>query len=178
MMDYEVERCTRHCAGTGRQLQPGETFYSVLVPEGRQIRRLDYSAEAWQGPPPKAIAWWKSQVPGKSTSRIHWAPDEVLLDYFEQLETEPSEWDKRYILALLLLRRRIVRLEDSLRNDQGQEILLLACPRRQMEYRVLVVPPSSDRTLQIQEELMALLSSGRQGGTSPRRGEGPQEPPS
>ncbi|MCS7306819.1 MAG: hypothetical protein NZ602_17130 [Thermoguttaceae bacterium] len=160
MMDYEVQRFTRQCAATGRQLQAGETFYSVLVAEGMQIRRLDYSAESWQGPPPKAIAWWKSQVPGKPNPRLHWAPNDVLLDYFEQLESEPSEWDRRYILALLLLRRRVLRLEDSLQNDQGQEVLLLQCPRRQTQYRVLVVPPNPNRALQIQQDLTALLCSG------------------
>ena len=160
MMDYEVQRFTRHCAATGRELQPGETFYSVLVPEGAQIRRLDYSAEAWQGPPPKAIGWWKSQVPGQHTPRIHWAPNDVLLDYFEQLEATPTEWDKRYILALLLLRRRVFRLEESIQNEQGQELLVLQCPRRHTEYRVVVRPPEPQRTLQIQEELMALLTSG------------------
>jgi len=160
MMDYEVQRFSRHCAASGRELQPGETFYSVLVQEGGEIRRVDYSAEAWQGPPPKAIGWWKSQAPGKHPARIHWAPNEVLLDYFEQLEATPSEWDKRYILALLLLRRRVFRLEDSIQNDQGQEVLVLQCPRRHTEYRVLVRSPEPHRTFQIQEELMALLTGG------------------
>jgi len=160
MMDYEVQRFTRQCAATGRELQPGETFYSVLLQEGAEIRRLDYSAEGWQGPPPKAIGWWKSQVPCEHIARIHWAPNNVLLDYFEQLEATPSACDKRYILALLLLRRRVFRLEDSLHNEQGQEVLVLQCPRRHTEYRVLVAPPNPQRTLQIQEELMALLTSG------------------
>jgi len=51
MIDYEVQRCTRRCATTQRELQPGEIFYSTLVAEGAQVVRHDYSQEAWQGPP-------------------------------------------------------------------------------------------------------------------------------
>ncbi|HOM16463.1 MAG TPA: hypothetical protein PLQ00_04000 [Thermoguttaceae bacterium] len=161
MMEYDIQRCTRHCAATGRELQPGELFYSVLVPDGIQIRRIDYSAEAWQGAPSEAIAWWKSYVPGKQPHhRLVWAPNDVLLDYFEQLENQPTEWDKRYILALLLLRRRVLRLEDSTRNEQGEEVLLLQCPRRETTYRVVAVLPGPERVSAIQEELMGLLSNG------------------
>lgn len=162
-MEYEVQRFTRHCAATGRELQPGEAFYSVLIAEGPQMRRLDYSAEAWQGPPPEAIAWWKSHVPGKHTRTPAWAPNEVLLQYFEELEEQPSEWDKRYILGLLLIRRRVLRLEDTLRDGKGQEVLLLSCPRRETTYRVLVLPPDPSRTTVIQEELTQLLSNGSAG---------------
>jgi hypothetical protein len=160
MTEYEVQRFTRRCAATGREFQPGETFYSVLVPDGVQIRRMDYSAEAWAGPPSEAIAWWKSQAPGKHTHWMVWAPNDVLLDYLEQLEAQSSEWDKRYILALLLLRRRVLRLEESVWSEDGQEIMLFYCPRRQTHYRVLVVPPGAERTTVIQQELMELLGAG------------------
>ena len=63
MIDYEVQRCTRHCAATGRELQPGETFYSTLTAEGSQVVRHDYSVEAWQGPPEGVLGWWKSHMP-------------------------------------------------------------------------------------------------------------------
>src|SRR6187549_1574499 len=111
MSDFEVQRCTRQCAKTERQLLPGETVYSVLLAEGSEIKRLDYAAEAWQAPPETAIAWWKSQLPGASSKRVHWAPNEVILDYFERLQSDESKADIRYVLALLMIRRRIVRLE-------------------------------------------------------------------
>ena len=69
LMDYEVQRSTRHCSVTGREFAPGESFYSVLLSEGADLRRLDYAADAWQGPPPEALAWWKSQVPDRNANR-------------------------------------------------------------------------------------------------------------
>ena len=45
-MDYEVQRFTRHCATTGRELAPGEEFYTALVAEGAEVRRLDFAARS------------------------------------------------------------------------------------------------------------------------------------
>src|SRR5579863_1948158 len=56
LMDYEIQRFTRHCAVTGRELAPGEEFYTALVAAGAELKRIDYSAEAWQGPPEGALA--------------------------------------------------------------------------------------------------------------------------
>lgn len=71
-MDYEVQRCTRHCATSGREFTPGESFYSVLVAEGAELKRYDYSTEAWTGPAEGVVAWWKSQMPDRNAKRMHW----------------------------------------------------------------------------------------------------------
>jgi hypothetical protein len=157
MLDFDVQRFTRRCAQSDRELQPGEEFYSVLVAEGASVIRRDYCSEAWEGPPPGAIGFWKSQVPDVHSRKMHWAPNDVILHYFEQLESEPEKADMRYVLALLMIRRRIVRLEDSETDDQGQEYDVLYCPRNEREYRVVVVTPTEPRIGQIQNELAELL---------------------
>ena len=37
MFDFEVQRCSRHCAKTERTLQPGETYYTALMVEGADV---------------------------------------------------------------------------------------------------------------------------------------------
>jgi hypothetical protein len=159
-MDYEIQRCTRHCAATGRELAPGEQFYSVLVAEGAETKRYDYSAEAWTGPPEKALGWWKSRIAGRHSRRAGWAPNDVMLEYFEELTEQPAEKDKRYVLALLLVRRRVLRQEETEADAEGREVLVLYCPRRETTYRVPAAPPDPARTEQIQEELARLLVGG------------------
>ncbi len=156
-MDYEIQRCTRHCATTGRELAPGEAFYSVLRAEGADLLRLDYGSDAWQGPPEDAIGWWKSQIPDRSTQRKHWAPNDVMLQFFDELAEQPDKQDMRYVLALLLVRRRVMRLEESEVDEQGREIVVLYCPRRDATYRLAVATPSPSRADEIQEELAKLL---------------------
>ena len=160
MLDFEVQRFTRKCAQTDRELQPGDVFYSVLVAEGAAVVRRDYLADTWEGPPPNAIGLWKSQVPDVHNKKMHWAPNDVILHYFEQLASEPDKADIRYVLALLMVRRRIVRLEDTETDEQGQENYVLYCPRNEREYRVAVVTPPEPRIGQIQNELAELLFAG------------------
>jgi hypothetical protein len=156
-MDYEIQRCTRCCAATGRELAPGEDFYSVLIADGAELKRHDYSVEAWTDPPEGAIGWWKSQMPSPDARRIHWAPNDVMLHFFEQLEAQPDKQDMRYVLALLLVRRRVMRQDEREHDEQGREVLVLYCPRNETTYRVPAIAPSESRVGEIQEGLARLL---------------------
>jgi len=157
MIDYEVQRCTRRCSVTGRELRPGEAFYSTLTAEGPQVVRRDYSTEAWQGPPDDVLGWWKAHMPQADAKKMRWAPNDVMLELLEGLESQSDKQDMRYVLALLLIRRRVVRLEETERDELGREVSVLYCPRREATYRVATVVPDEARTIEIQEELSRLL---------------------
>jgi hypothetical protein len=167
MVEYDIQRCTRRCHATGRELAPGEVVFSVLVEEGNDIARHDFSAEAWQGPPESAIGWWKGTIADPSARRMHWAPNDVMLHYFEQLEGNPAKEDARYVLALLLVRRRIVRVEATEQDPAGHETLVVFCPRNEVEYRVKAVMPSPDREAAIQQELSHLLQGNSSSPLAP-----------
>lgn len=159
-MEYDIQRFTRHCARSQRELKPGETFYSTLVREGAQVVRQDFAAEAWQGPPEGVLGWWKSQVPAPTTKKVHWAPNDVMLELLEQWEPDPTRQDIRYVLSLLLVRRRVLRMDETETNEAGEEVSLLDCPRRETTYRVTTVLPNDQRANEIQNELAELLFAG------------------
>jgi hypothetical protein len=160
MLDFEVQHCTRHCAVSGQQLQPGEEYYAVLRKSGGNVLREDYSVAAWQGPPADCLAWWKAKLPlPNSANKPHWAPNDVMLQLFEQLGERPDQADMRYVLSLLLIRRRLLRLEDSQRDAMGIEQLKLYCPRNEVEYQIPAILPDDNRVKDIQNELAKLLFS-------------------
>jgi hypothetical protein len=156
-MDYEVQRSARHCTVTGREFAPGEAYYSVLIAEGAELKRYDYATDAWQGPPPEAIGSWKSQVPDRTSARKRWAPNDVMLHFWDELADRSDAQDFRYVLTLLLIRRRVFRLEEEKHDPQGRELVVVYCPRREATYQVLAVVPEAPRIDQIQEQLAALL---------------------
>lgn len=165
MLDFEIQRCTRKCFATERDLRPGEAFHSVLVQQGAEVVRRDYSEEAWTGPPEGALGSWKSHMPGAGNKKLHWAPNDVMLHYFEQLAETPEKADVRYVLALLMIRRRVVRQEAVETDEQGREVVVLFCPKNEQEYRAVVVMPPAERVQEIQNELAQLLYAD--GGVSP-----------
>ena len=127
-MDYEVQRSTRRCTVTGREFAPGETYYSVLVADGAELKRHDYAPDAWQGPPQEAVGWWKSQIPDRTAARKHWAPNDVMLHFWDELAEQSDKQDMWYVLTLLLIRRRVFRLEEEI-QFRGRELLVVYCPR-------------------------------------------------
>jgi hypothetical protein len=156
-MDYEVQSFTRHCRATGREFSPGEMYYSVLVAEGAELKRYDYAADAWQGPPAESIGFWKSQAPDKIGHRKHWAPNDVILQIFDELARQPDKQDMRYVLTLLLIRRRVFRLEEQKLDPKGNELLTVYCPRRDATYTIPAVVPDQSGIDEIQRQLSALL---------------------
>ncbi|MBN1851191.1 MAG: hypothetical protein JW829_00645 [Pirellulales bacterium] len=156
MLDFEVQRCTRRCAVHDRPFAPGETFYSVLEVHGADVVRRDYSEEAWEGPAENAIGWWKSRIPEPLAKKAHWAPNDVMLDLLERWADDPARQDIRYVLALLLIRRRVLREEeDEIGQKPGQ--LTVYCPRKEERYEIAVAVPDRDRAEEIQKELSEML---------------------
>lgn len=114
MQDYNVKPVGRTCASTGEELVPGSSCHSVLVEKNGELLRLDYSEAGWL-PPAGMIAHWRCEVPELTTSAKKSLDVEDLMRQFEQLseEASPAHDKFRYVLALLLLQRRRLRLEGT-----------------------------------------------------------------
>lgn len=159
LIDFEVTHCSRHCAASGRTLAPGETYFSTLhIDAGKPVRR-DCSAEEWRGAPDDTIAWWKAVVPRGDASKPKLAPQDVLLNLFTELADRSDEADFRYVLGLLLIRRRILKLEETRRDAEG-ELLVLDCPRRNEQFELRATTPDPTQTEQLQQRMIELLYGG------------------
>ncbi|GAB6167224.1 hypothetical protein JCM19992_32240 [Thermostilla marina] len=156
MDDFPIGRCTRHCAVTERELTPGEVYYAALVEDGDGWKRLDFSAEAWKGPPEGCVGWWKSRVPEQNAKRRRWAPTDIMLRLLDALADRPDRADMRYVLALFLIRRRLLR-EEERAGEGDSQILTVYSPRLDRTWDIPVVYPAEERVRQIQDELTKLL---------------------
>src|SRR5262245_59814204 len=104
MTDYQIQPSTRRCAASGREIQPGERFYSVLVDEGGAFVRRDYSEPSWSGPPEGALGFWRTRLGLDRKPRRPPIDDELLVECFRRLdsESEAKQIAFRFVLALLL----------------------------------------------------------------------------
>jgi hypothetical protein len=157
MLDFDVDRCARRCSATEREFQAGDAVVSALVSEQGQVRRLDYLASAWPGPGESTLAWWKGQIPKSTEQKQRWAPNEVMLECFEQLAGVTDKQELRYLLALVLIRKRILRQEAVEKDEQGRDVAVLYCSRTETEHRLVPAFPSPERAAEVQAELLGLL---------------------
>ena len=158
MTEYKITTSTRRCVLTGRELKSGDRFFSVLREEAGKFVRVDYSAEAWTGPPPDAFGFWAGRVPAEEGRRRPPIDDELLLDCFSRLEgqDDPARVRFRYVVALFLMRRRRFRFEEAV-TEGGLEVLCLRCTRTGARHRVVNPGLTDEEVLTVQEEVFSAL---------------------
>lgn len=158
MTDYQIQPHTRRCAATGRDLQPGERYYTALVEEGDLFVRQDFSSQAWQGPPAGAFSFWSGRVPQPNETAKPRFDDDVLEECFQRLQEqgERSRVNFRYVVALLLIRRKRLRFEQTIDAD-GVEQLELSNIKTGEKYLVLNPQLTDEQMAEVQSEVFRVL---------------------
>ncbi len=158
MTDYQIQPHTRRCTVTGRELKPGERYYTALLEEGDQFVRQDFSSEAWQGPPVGAFSFWAGRVHEANEPNRPRFDDDVLEECFQRLEgqLEPSRVNFRYVVALLLIRRKRFRFEQTIDED-GVEKIQMSNHRTGDKHLVMNPQLTDEQMAEVQSEVFRVL---------------------
>jgi hypothetical protein len=158
MTQYELAAPARVCAATGRELKPGERVVSVLTDEGGKLVRREYAPDGWPGPPSDAVAHWHGKVPTAEAKKPA-VNDPLLFDCFDHLagQTDPSKVHFRYVVALLLMRRKKLKFEDVKRTADGGEVLVLRDTRGGKRVEVPDPRLSETEIASVQAEVFQVL---------------------
>lgn len=160
LQDFSISRCSRRCHVGQRPLEPGEAFYSVILADGESLNRADIAVQNWTGPPPHSVGWWRSQMPPAGQRKLRPAPDSVLLETLSQLVERPESEPLAYLLALLLVRRRVLTEDENFGCQATDEPSAIWHLQHPIDGRVWTVPmalPTADAVEGIQQELTRLL---------------------
>jgi len=161
MTDYQIQAPTRRCAASGRDLRPGERYHGVLLDDGVRFVRQDYSAEAWNGPPERAFSHWVGRVPADGEIRRPPIDDDLLVECFHRLDgaTDLAKVHFRYVVALLLMRRKRFKFEDVTKLGDGAtgETLTVRCTRTGERYAVADPGLTEEAMAAVQAEVFQVL---------------------
>lgn len=160
MTDYDIQGPARVCSRTGRELHPGDRYFAALTESGGKLVRSDFSAEAWTGPPPGAVAYWCGKVPAAGAKpRKAVVNDDLLLDCFDRLKdsTDADGLNFRYIATLLLMRRKRFKFEDAARDAGGREMLIVRDARGGTIHHVLDPKLNDEQIAAAQTEVFRVL---------------------
>ncbi len=136
-MEWTVATSAGECGTCRRSFTEREEYYSVIFSSGEEFERKDYCAGCWQGSPENAFSFWRTQAKVKPAPPRRFVDDSVLLDFFERLGESEDESKKRFqfIMAVLLLRKRLLK-ERSRRRDENGVIWLVEVPRLGKQFEV------------------------------------------
>jgi|SRR5579872_343457 len=159
MIDYEIQGPTKICSASGRELKPGDRFHAVLLEQDGKLVRIDFSEEAWPGASPDAVAHWSGRVPTAEKPHKPQINDDILLGCFDRLKdsTDPDGMNFRYVVALLLMRRKRFRFEDVFREADGRDVLLLKDAKSGAVHRIADPRLNDDQVTAVQSEVFRVL---------------------
>jgi len=123
MDEWEINKPLGQCCGTGRKIDYGEEYFGALVETGEGLQRQDFCADYWEKEKPNVFCYWKTRLPHPNQKKQIFVDDEMLLAFFERLgkETEQEKVNFRFVLALILMRKRRLKY-DATRVEDGNEI--------------------------------------------------------
>jgi len=121
--EWEINKPLGQCCGTGKKIEYGQEYFAALVQTERGLERRDFCADYWQQHKPNVFCYWKTKLPSPEQRKKVFVDDDMLMAFFERLERE-SEQEKmnfRFVLALILMRKRRLKY-DSSRTEGNKEI--------------------------------------------------------
>lgn len=148
----EVPRPSRTCSVSQRDFHPNEPFFSVLTDNDGFFIRNDIAAEHWTEPPKHYVGWWKTtakHIAERPTQRQ--CSGETLQDLFEHIHSQQGDADTLYVLTLLMIRRRMLRLENETADEHGNRQLEVYSLNTNLTYQIPVAIPNQERLEAIQQ---------------------------
>ncbi len=123
MAEWEIRRPTGICSGSGEPIEQGNEYFAALVETAEGFERRDYCLSYWQENQPKVFYFWKTKLADPEKKKKLFIDDDMLMAFFERLENEPqpNKINFRFVLALILMRKRLLRYEQTQVED-GQDV--------------------------------------------------------
>jgi len=157
--DWEIRKRSDICTVSQHPFQEDEFFYTALYREGAGFRREDVTEEVWNNRPeePVPFSFWRSKFemppPPPPEPLAKQDAESTLRRLIE--ENADTTKNARYILALMLERKRILKPMESTEAD------ILIYERAQTGETFLIPNPhlSLDQVPEVQREVSALLGN-------------------
>ena len=115
--DWEIRKRSETCTATQHPFQEGEFFYTALYRDADNFRRDDVCEEAWAALPaePAPFSFWKTKFEAPPPPPPEPLAKQDAEGILRKLIAENSDATKnaRYILALMLERKRILKPMES-----------------------------------------------------------------
>jgi hypothetical protein len=121
---YEVARARGQCVVCQAPIEPGAALMAALKETPLGFERQDVCLNCWAGfDRADLVGFWKTTMPRHEQKRKLFVDDEVLCQLLERLAnaTEPAKLNFRFVLGLILMRKRLIVYETS-RVEDGKEI--------------------------------------------------------
>ncbi|MCZ7646335.1 MAG: hypothetical protein M5U26_13800 [Planctomycetota bacterium] len=128
--EWKIAKSSSGCRQCQHEFKPGEIYFSALAKaDDQSLRRDDYCPACFQAQrPAEVFSFWKTSIPleDEAAERRPVLDIESVLDFFRRLagDSDVQKVAFRYVLALMLTRKRVLKLGGSGRDEEGRDVLV------------------------------------------------------
>jgi hypothetical protein len=170
--EWKLAKRRSGCGACGRAFAEGEAHLSSLSIAGDELARDDLCLACWGARGPgAALVWWRTRRVAERKRGLALDLDALETLFVRLGEREELAWrELRYVLALILMRKRRLRVAQVVREPEG-EALVVHRPRRTERITVPVFDFPPERL----DELRARLQEVFEGEDLEPAAEPPEE---
>ncbi|MCC6406058.1 MAG: hypothetical protein IT453_02750 [Planctomycetes bacterium] len=158
MNDWKIERRHPQCAACSHAFDEGESHFSALCVRGDALVREDRCVGCWKtSSASDGLFWWRTRHSLDKRRGV-----QLNLEALEQLfihlegKSEQKLRELRYVLCLILLRKRRLKVRQIVRDHEGESFIVYR-PRQAESLSVFVFDFTPERIDQLRAELQHIF---------------------
>ena len=160
--DYDITKTDGACCVCQKNLAPGQEFVATVREEDEQFQRADYCLDCWQDQPDEGVlGTWRCHVPMPTEKRKLFVDDDLLMSFFERLAEADSDAKIafRYVLALVLMRKKLLIYGHSDRQDDGTEVWHMRFRGSDQDHSVIDPKMDQQKIAEVSSQLGQILEA-------------------
>jgi len=161
--EYHLARAVGVCAVSGRIITAGEKLMATVRETLEGLERVDVAPENWERfDKSNLLAFWQTVMPKPEEKKKVFVDDEVLCTLFERLAeaTEPAKVNFRFVLGLILMRKRLV-IYESTRHDGdegGKDVWIVRMKGKDERLDLFDPKLDENQVLEVSQQLGQVLN--------------------
>lgn len=157
--EQQIFRPLGQCSRCARRFEAQQQFIAVLLEKPAGFQRADCCLECWrQHDRTDVLAFWQTVMPQPQQRKKLFVDDALLCDLFERLAdvTEPAKVDFRFVLGLILMRKRLL-IHEATQQEATRNVWIVRLKGREQALKLTDPGLDEDRIRQVSAELAQIL---------------------
>ena len=164
--EFKITRSEGVCKSCQKPFSPGENIVALVKMGNDELLREDYHLGCWVEPTDKSastsrdlLGVWRTRIPMPQEKKKLLIDDDLLINFFERLGGEEDECriGLRYVLALILMRKKLLVYEGSTKGDDGRDLWKMRFKRSDQIHEVIDPNLDEDSIARVSSQLGQIM---------------------
>jgi len=160
MTEWDIQSRADACTACQRPFADKEVYHTLLRMEASGYQRRDLCRACYTNAPRDGVlSYWQGEYKLPTPTLPEPIQKETAENLLRRLveSTDPAQAAARYILAVMLERKRVLKHRDTVREQNGGELLVYEHARTGESFTIPDPHLRLDQLAQVQQEITAVL---------------------